>query len=140
MAGSSPAMTNDCAVPVMPNLAAPALSPNLRRGLFARLVDRDVLAMCKRRTAVGDDQRVELDEAVALLFVIAGHLRARGNLIAAAGRSQESHPAADVNPGAQDGVVDQHLVHHPLQQAGMAEPFGYIDRMTLPHIGQILLR
>jgi hypothetical protein len=25
-----------------------------------------------------------------------------------------------VNPWPQDGVVDQRLVHHPLQQAGMA--------------------
>ena len=49
----------------------------LRRRLLARLVDRDVPAMGERRPAIGDDERVEFDEAMALLLVIAGHARAR---------------------------------------------------------------
>ena len=49
----------------------------LRRRLLTRLVDRDVVAMRQRRLAVGDDQRVELDEAVALLVVMPITLRGR---------------------------------------------------------------
>jgi len=55
----------------------------LRRRLLARLVDRDVLTMRHRGAAVGDHKGVELDEAVALLFIIAGHLGARGQFVAA---------------------------------------------------------
>jgi hypothetical protein len=44
----------------------------LRRRLLFWLIDRDVLAMRQWRVAVGDDKRVEFDEAVALLVVIAG--------------------------------------------------------------------
>src|ERR1700686_510004 len=87
----------------------------LSRRLLARLVDRDVLAMRQRGAAVGDDQRVELDEAVALLFVVAGDFCARRQFVAAAGGAGKLHPAADMNPWAQDGVIDQHLVHDPLQ-------------------------
>src|SRR3954452_22240972 len=83
----------------------------LRRRLFARLVDRDVLAVCDRGAAIGDDQRVEFDEAVAFLLVIACHLCPRGQFVAAARRRQQPHLAADMNPRPQDGVVDQHLVH-----------------------------
>src|SRR5437764_917914 len=96
IAGSSPAMTKS------------------RRGLFARLVDRDVLAVCDRSAAVSDDQRIEFDEAMAFLLVIAGHFCARGQFIAATRRCEKLHPAADMNPRAEDGVVDQHLVHDAL--------------------------
>ena len=47
-------------------------APKLRRRLFARLIDRDVLAMRQRGAAVGDHQRIEFDEAMAL-----GRTRAR---------------------------------------------------------------
>ena len=47
----------------------------LRRRRFARLVDRDVVAMRQRRLAIGDDQRIELDETVPLPVVVAGHFR-----------------------------------------------------------------
>ena len=105
--------------------------------MFARLVDRDVLAMRQRRVAVADHQRVEFDEAVALLVVIAGDFRARGQFIADAGRGQKLHPGADMNPWAHDGVVDQHLVHDPRQQAGMTEPFPRVDRFGFANIRQI---
>src|SRR6267378_2424072 len=101
----------------------------LRRRLLARLIDRDVLAMCHRGAAVGDDQRVQLDEAVALLFIIAGDFCARGQFVAASRRRQKLHPAADMNPWAQDGVIDQHPVHDPLHEAGMAESFTCVDRV-----------
>src|SRR3954454_22089144 len=92
----------------------PAIT-NSRRRLFARLVDRDVLAVRDRGTAVGDDKRIEFDEAMALLLVVAGHLCTRDQLVAAARRRQQLHLAADVNPRPEDGVVDQHLVHDPLE-------------------------
>src|SRR5207237_9146913 len=112
----------------------------LRRRLLARLVDRDVVTMRQRRLAVGDYQRVELDEAVALLVVIADDFRAGRDHIAGLRGGKQLHAAADVNPGAEDGVVDQRLVHHPLQQAGMAETFFGVDRIGFPDIGEILLR
>src|SRR6266404_613287 len=109
-------------------------APRLRRRLLARLIDRDVLAMCHRGAAVGDDQRVQLDEAVALLFIIAGDFCARRQFVTAASGVEQLHPAADVNPGPEDGVVDQHLVHDPLQQAGMAETFACVDRIALADV------
>ena len=42
-----------------------------------------------------------------------------------------------MNPRAHDGVVDQHLVHDPRQQAGMAEPFLRVDRFGFANIRQI---
>jgi len=51
------------------------LRVRLRRHLLARLIDRDVLTMRHRRVAVGDDEGVEFDEAVAFLFVIGGDVR-----------------------------------------------------------------
>src|SRR6185369_15435130 len=101
----------------------------LRRCLLARLVDRDVVAMRQRRLAVRDYQRVKLDETMALLVVIADHLRAGGNHVAGLRGGKQLHAAADVDPRAEDGVVDQHLVHHPLEQAGMAEAFLGVDRI-----------
>src|SRR4051812_42495834 len=56
----------------------------LRRRLLARLVDRDVLAVRQRRRAVGNHQRVELDEAVAFLLVISRDFRSRGDLVTGA--------------------------------------------------------
>src|ERR1700730_15964522 len=118
----------------------PGLSLILRRLLLARLVDRDVLAMRQWRAAVGDDERVELDETMAFLLVIAGDACARRQLVAATRSVEKLHPAADMNPRAQDGVVDQHPVHDPLQQAGMAEPFTRTNRIALAHIGQVFRR
>src|SRR5882757_702982 len=109
----------------------------LRRRLLARLVDRDVLAMGQWRAAVGEHERVEFDEAMTFLLVVAGDACTCRQLIAACRGAEKLHPAADMNPGAEDGVVDQHLVHHPLQQAGMAEPFTPIERIALAHVGQI---
>ena len=63
----------------------------------------------------------------------------RRQFIADAGRRQELHPGADMNPRAHDGVVDQHLVHHPLQQPGMAEIISRVDRIGFADIGEILL-
>src|SRR5437879_423690 len=99
------------------------VSKILRRSLFARLVDRDVPAMRQRRPAVCDNKRIELDEAVTLLFVVAGHPRASREFVAGLRCCNELHPAADMNPGAENGVVDQNLVHDPLQQGGMAKAF-----------------
>src|SRR5207253_4650795 len=67
-----------CALPIYLHGLAPAREDDrlrapvrLRCGLLARLVDRDVVAMRQRRLAVGHHQRVELDETMALLVVIA---------------------------------------------------------------------
>src|SRR5437879_11899608 len=103
------------------------VSKILRRSLFARLVDRDVPAMRQLRPAVRDNQRIELDEAVTLLFIVAGHPRASREFVAGLCGGKELHAAADVNPGSENGVVDQNLVHHPLQQGGMAETFTGIN-------------
>src|SRR6202023_1417769 len=103
----------------------------LRRRLLARLIDRNMPATGERRHAIADDQRVELDKAMALLLVDVGDFRARGQFIAAARGAEQLHLAADVNPRTEDGVVDQYLVHHPLQQAGMTEPFANIDPIAL---------
>src|SRR3954452_20662543 len=105
-----------------------ALSPTLRRRLFARLIDRNVLAMRQGRAAIGNNQRVEFDEAVALLFVVAGDLGASGQFIAAPSGAEKLHAAAYMNPRPENGVIDQHPVQDPLDQAGMPEPFGQIDR------------
>src|SRR5215813_80314 len=112
----------------------------LSRRLFAWLVDRDVPAMRERRLAVGDDQRVQFDEAMAFLLVIADYLRTRREHVAGLRGRQQLHPAADMNPGAEDRVVDQRLVHHPLQHAGMAEILPRIERIALADIGEILRR
>src|SRR5262249_33637395 len=85
-------------------------------------------------------KRIELDKAVALLLVIADDFCARGDLIARSARRQELDAAADMNPWAQNGIVDQHVVHHLLQETGMAEPLAQIDRIGLPDIGEILFR
>ena len=42
-----------------------------------------------------------------------------------------------MNPGPEDRIVDQHAVHHPLDQAGMAEAFAGEDRIGLPDVGEI---
>src|SRR5665213_2769800 len=105
----------------------------LRRRALSRLIDR-VVAMRQWRLAVGDGQRVELDEAVALLFVIAGDLCTRRQFIAGLSGREQLHPAADVDPGPEDGIVDKHLVHGSLQQAGMTEAFPRIDRIGLANI------
>jgi hypothetical protein len=74
-----------CTAPALqrtaPQVLRAALRPGhgmLRRRLFARLVDRDVLAVRDRGAAVGDDKRIEFDEAVPLLFVVAGDFCPRG--------------------------------------------------------------
>ncbi|MEH2689969.1 hypothetical protein DXU04_34435 [Bradyrhizobium diazoefficiens] len=110
----------------------------LRRSLLARLVDRGVLAMRQRCRAVGDDQRVELDEAVALLLVVRGDLGPRNDLVAGARGRQQLHAAADVDPRAQNGIVDEDAIHHALDQAGMAEPLAREDRIGFPDIGEIV--
>src|SRR5215472_12759298 len=91
---------------------------SLSRSLLSRLVDRDMPAMREWRRSVGNHQRIELDKAVAFLFVVANDPGTRRELVADLCRGQKLHPAADMNPGTKDGVVDQSLVHHPLQQAG----------------------
>src|SRR5207237_1964234 len=83
------------------------------------------------------NKRIELDEAVTLLFVVAGHPRASREFIAGLCGRKELHAAADVNPGAENGVVDQNLVHHPLQQGGMAETFADINLVALPDVIKI---
>src|SRR6185437_3400235 len=55
---------------------------NLRSRLLARLIDCGVLAMGERRLAIGNHQRIELDEAMALLLVIAGDVRPCGEFVA----------------------------------------------------------
>src|SRR6476469_161887 len=88
MPGTRPAMTKSAA---SGNAKMAAVYIASRRRLLARLVDGGVLAMRHRRSAVGDDQRVELDEAVALLVVIAGDFCARGQFIAAASGVEKLH-------------------------------------------------
>ena len=68
--------------------------------LFARLVDRDMPAMRQRRAAVGDNQRVEFDEAVALLVIIADDLGTRGQFIADTGGSAQPGPQPVSTPAA----------------------------------------
>jgi hypothetical protein len=94
-----------------------------RLRLFPRLVDRDVPTVSKRRRAIADDERIQLHKAMALLLVIVGYSRAGDQFISAPRCAQQLHPAADVNPRTEDGVVDQHLVHDPLQLAGMTKAF-----------------
>ncbi len=61
-------------------------------------------------------------------------------LVAERARRQQLHAGADMDPRSEDRIVDQDLVHHPWQQAGMAEAFAQIDRVGLPDVGEILLR
>src|SRR5579872_4178790 len=112
----------------------------LSRRLLAGLIDCHMMAMGERGCAIADDQRIELDEAMALFLVIGDDFGARGQFIADPSGAQQLHPASDVNPGAENDVVNQHLVHDPLQQAGMAEPFARIDRIALANIGTIFGR
>jgi hypothetical protein len=89
--------------------------------------------------AVCDDQRIQLDKAVAFLLVIAGDLCARDQFVATPRRRQQLHPAADMNPWTEDGVIDQHPVHHPLHQPGMAKSLAWVDRVTFAHVAQIFV-
>ncbi len=49
----------------------------------AKLVDREVATICYGSLIVGNDERVHFDEAMSILFVVAGDTGARRQFIAA---------------------------------------------------------
>src|SRR3954464_3216592 len=92
------------------------------------------------RTTVGNKQRIKLDKAVALFLVVAGDLGACGQLVAAARCGEKLHSAADVNPRAENGIVDQYPVRAQPPQPGMTEAFSRVDRVALTYVSQIFRR
>src|SRR6516165_1059012 len=81
---------------------------------------------------VRDDDRVELDDGVTFGgYDIGSNLRAQRQLLTSVRRSMMTDPAADVDPGAENDVLQQRLIGKPQDLAGMHQPLGPIDRIDL---------
>src|SRR5580658_1752041 len=67
-------------------------------GELARAIDRQMLGAGDRRALIGDDQRVDIDEQMALMLVIAGDAGAHAERVADPRCSEMLDLAADMHP------------------------------------------
>src|SRR5262249_62423384 len=68
-------------------------------GDLAELIEGRVQDTGDPRVAVGDDESVEIDQTVALAFVVGCHAGAHRQFVADAGRREVDNSAADMDPG-----------------------------------------
>ena len=106
----------------------------------ARAIDGGVGDAGDGGGAVGDDEAVEVDEAVALLLVVAHYLGAHRQLVADLGGGEVVDLAADVDPRSQHDVVGERPVEKARQLARMRQVLAPIERVALAHVGDVLGR
>ena len=89
------------------------------------------------RARVSENHRIEIDEPMALAFIVRGNDGAHRELRADVCRPEILHPAAGMNPGSQHEVLRQRPIAQSQQNARMTKFFGRIERMRLADIGEV---
>src|SRR5262245_7944988 len=106
----------------------------------ARPIDRRVGDAGDGGGGVGEDEAVELDEAVALPLVVGGDLGAYGERVADAGGGEVVGLAGDVNPGTQHDIVSQRPVEEARQLARVRQALAPVEGVALAHVLDVARR
>src|SRR5258708_6707109 len=94
----------------------------------------------KRAALSGKDQRVKIDEQMALVLVIGGDAGASGQGLADPRRRQILNPAADMDPRAERDVAAQEKIAGAQYRARVDQPLLGVERRALAQIGAVFRR
>lgn len=91
-----------------------------------------------RRAAIGDDQGVDVDEQMALVFVIAGNAGAYIERVAGPRRREMLDLATDMHPRPENHVAVQREIADMRHQDGVKQSFFFVERRGFPHVADVL--
>ena len=105
---------------------------------LTREVDGGMQHMSEHALIIGDDKRVDIDQAMALALVVGGNARAHGKDIANNRGREVLHAAAGVHPRPKDDVVAQGEVACAQHEARVDKVFTPIKHVGFADSQQIL--